>query len=382
MKVAITTDWLVAKGGAERVITEMMKLWPEAPLFTTVYKKGCLAPTEPEVKTSGLQKWYKMLGNHRLLLPWMPHAVELWDIRGYDVIVSSSHAVGKGCIPPSNAVHICYCHTPMRYAWEMEEEYLDDFKLWGPMRAYAKHQLKKIREWDMTTAKRVDQFIANSHEVAERIRRHYGRESIVLHPPVDDRFFDSGKRGEEERGKRKVENCPPLSSFHSTLSSFLTVSRLVPYKRTDLAIHVANKLKLPLTIVGEGPEEKHLKQIAGPTITFLGHVSDGDLPSLYANARALLFPVHEDAGIVPLESQACGTPVIALRKGGTLDTVVEDKTGVFFDGQTEESLIDAIRRFEGMEFDEEVIREHAKKFSSSSFRNQLQKIIDGATKNF
>lgn len=278
------------------------------------------------------------------------------------MIVSSSHAVAKGCIPPSNAVHICYCHTPMRYAWEMEEEYLDDFKLHGPLRVFAKRQLRKIREWDLTTAKRVDQFIANSHEVAERIRRHYGRESIVLHPPVDDRFFSS------------------LSTIHYPLSSFLTVSRLVPYKRTALLIKVANKLKFPLTIVGEGPEEKHLKQIAGPTVTFLGKVGDEELPALYANAKALLFPVHEDAGIVPLESQACGTPVIALKKGGTLDTVVENETGVFFEEQTEESLIDAIERFEGMQFDESMIREHAKKFSSTKFREMFAEIVEEMVK--
>lgn len=378
MKVAITTDWLVTEGGAERVLTEMMKLWPSAPLFTTVHKTGCMSSLNPDIRTSGLQRWYNLIRNHRLLLAWMPRATESWDLRGYDVIVSSSHAVGKGCIPPSSAVHICYCHTPMRYAWEMEEEYLDDFKLRGPLRSFAKRQLKKIREWDLTTAKRVDQFIANSHEVAERIKRHYDRESIVLHPPVDDRFFR-----DRDRDRLDVFRFPspsPSLSLSPVPISYLTVSRLVPYKRTALLIRVANRLKLPLTIVGEGPEKKHLHQIAGPTITFLGHVADEELPTLYANARALLFPVHEDAGIVPLESQACGTPVIALKKGGTLDTVVEDKTGVFFEEQTEELLIDAIERFESMEFDAEVIREHAKKFSSSKFRERLQEIVKGTIK--
>ncbi len=357
MRLAITTDWLVTKGGAERVIAEMQTLWPDAPLYTTVQKEGVLTPPKGKIRTSSLQSLYRLLPEHRILIPFMPRAVESWDLSSYEVVVSSSHAVAKGCIPGGNAVHICYCHTPMRYAWEMEEAYLDDFKLWGPLRILAQYQLRKLRAWDLMTAKRVDQFIANSNTVKERIRRIYGRDSIVLTPPVSDRFLQAPL--EKEKG-----------------GYFLIVGRLVPYKHFDIAIEAANRLKLPLKIVGGGSEEGRLRRIAGPTVEFLGHAKDDDLPALYGRALATLFPVHEDAGIVPLESMASGTPVIALKKGGALDTVIEGKTGLFFDDQSVESLVDALQRFRVEQFDQEEIRNHAKKFSSGSFREALSKIVE------
>lgn len=393
MKLAITTDWLITSGGAERVIDEMRVLWPEAPVFTTVHKPSTFNIQHSTITTSSLQLWYNILGNHRLLLPLMPGAVESWDLRGYDVILSSSHAVAKGCIPPSSARHICYCHTPMRYAWEMEEEYLDDFKLWGPMRQVIKWQLRKLREWDYTTSKRVDRFIANSNTVAERIARLYGRESIVLPPPVDDRFFEDIDLSSRVASYREPA-CPSIRPYSAAASMrptrddmldrvdayrgtyFLALGRLVPYKHFDLLISVANSEKLPLVIAGEGPEEERLKNMAGPTVTFLGRVPDADLPDLYKNAQALLFPVHEDAGIVPLEAQACGTPVIALGKGGTCDTVKHEETGLFFEEQTPESLIRTLQRFALMHFDKRKIRYHARQFGSSAFRKTLKTIVE------
>lgn len=368
MNISLTADWLVTKGGAERVIAEMLALWPDAPLFTTVARQGCLAPLHPDIRVSRLQKLYSILPEHRLLIPFMPKAVESWDLRGYDVILSSSHAVAKGCIPPSNALHICYCHTPMRYAWAMEEEYLKDFGLRGPLRILAKRELKKLRSWDMSASKRVDIFIANSQSIAQRIKTIYGRESIVLTPPIHDRFFEGWGSGS---GWDPNPNPNPNPYF-------LAVGRLVPYKKFDLLIKTANAMKLPLKIAGAGPEGSRLKKMAGPTVEFLGRVSDEALPGLYAHARAVLFPVHEDAGLVPLEAQACGTPVIALRKGGALDTVIEGKTGLFFDAQTVEALQEAIRRFEGMRFDSTLLREHARQFSSERFRSKLKDIIEKA----
>jgi len=356
MRIAITADWLVTKGGAERVIAEMLTLWPDAPLFTTVARAKCLAPLTPDVRVSRLQKLYRILPEHRLLIPFMPKAVESWDLRGYDVILSSSHAVAKGCIPQDNALHICYCHTPMRYAWAMEEEYLKDFGLRGPLRFLAKRELKKLRSWDLSTPKRVDLFIANSKSIADRIATIYGRESIVLTPPIHDRFL-----------------MAPLLPHENY---FLAVGRLVPYKKFDLLIEVANASRLRLKIAGEGPGGTRLRKMAGPTVEFLGRVSDDDLPALYARARAVLFPVHEDAGLVPLEAQACGTPVIALRKGGALDTVMEGKTGLFFDQQTVEALQAALRKFEGMQFDSSVLREHAKQFSGERFRSKLRGVVE------
>lgn len=373
MRIALTTDWLVTEGGAERVIREFCALWSDAPIFTTVHRSGCLSPHTERIVTSRLQPWYRGIKNHRILLPFMPRAVETWDLRGFDAVVSSSHAVAKGCLPPSNAVHVCYCHTPMRYAWEMEEEYLDDFRLWGPLRALVRHELAKLRAWDLTTAKRVDQFVANSHAVAERIQRIYGRESIVLPPPVDERFFGESRIMNQELGWRKILKPDSKFLIHD---SFLAVGRLVPYKRFDLLIEAANAAKFPLKIVGEGPDERRLKHLAGSTVSFLGHVPDEELPALYQSARALLFPVHEDAGVVPLEAMASGTPVIALKKGGALDTVMDDVTGIFFDEQTVPSLLDAMKKFETMRFDADVLREHARQFSSVRFRERMRKIVE------
>ncbi|MFA7682048.1 MAG: glycosyltransferase [Candidatus Peribacteraceae bacterium] len=360
MKIALTADWLPVFAGAEHVIAEFHALWPQAPLYTAIANHGHLGPLDrADIHTSTLQQWYRLLGkHHRPLLPLMPRALERFDLSEYDVILSSSHAVGKGIIPPSSARHICYCHTPMRYAWEMEEEYLRDSRiphfLWKRIRTY----LRQLRRWDMTSAMRVDTFIANSRSVAERIQRIYNRESVVIHPPVADRFFSASL-------EQKKSDAP-----------FLAVGRMVPYKRFDLLIECANAHQIALTIAGTGPEEERLRRMAGPTVKFLGFVPDEELCPLYAGARAVLFPPEEDAGIVPLEAQACGTPVIALGKGGALETVIEGGTGVFFEEQTVASLKDAIDRFATVSFDSRTIRDHAKQFSSEKFRKHILQVVD------
>ena len=359
VRVAIVTDWLTVLGGAERVILKMHELWPDAPIFTTVYNEsGALDFLKNHIRTSSLQKWYKLIGTHRALLPFMPCAVEALDLRGFDLIVSSSHAVAKGCIPPSEARHICYCHTPVRYAWEMEEEYLEDFRIPRFLRPLVKRELEKLRHWDKTTARRVDHFIANSRTTQERIKRIYKRESDVLHPPVEDRFFDL-----------------PLVSMQDRNDFYLTVGRLVPYKRFDLLIKVANEKQLPLKIAGDGPEKERLRKIAGPTVEVLGRVTEEDLGDLYTHAKAFLFPTFEDAGIVPLEAQACGTPVIALKKGGALDTVKEGETGLFFAEQSIGSIAATLDAFDEKRFDPKVVRKHAERFSSEQFKRGLQTIV-------
>jgi glycosyltransferase involved in cell wall biosynthesis len=292
----------------------------------------------------------------------MPRAIESIDLSGFDMIVSSSHAVGKGIIPPSNAVHVCYCHTPMRYAWEMENEYLQDFRIPRFLWPKLKRILKRIRRWDLATAKRVDVFIANSTETQKRIQNIYGRESIVIPPPVDDRFFE----------QELVQN--------SERAYYLALGRLVPYKKFDLLIQVANTLQLPLVIAGTGHELSRLKALAGPTVQFAGFVPDKDLPALYGRAKALLFPQYEDAGIVPLEAEASGTPVIAFDQGGAKDSVQADTTGVFFAEQSAESLQKAIEEFEKKKFDPEVIREHAKQFSGTEFRRKILETVQAASK--
>lgn len=358
MKIAIVADWLPVFAGAEHVIAALHDIWPDAPIFTTVAQHKNIGPlSKADIRTSPLQKWYNLTGNHQWMLPWMPRTIENIDLREFDTIISSSHAIGKGVIPPSTARHICYCHTPMRYAWEMEDEYLDDFKVPQFLRRAIKEKLKQIRKWDLTSAQRVDQFVANSSTVQERIKRVYNRESIVIHPPVSDRFF-------------ATDNRQPTTDPY-----YLTVGRHVPYKRTDLLIQAANAMKIPLKIGGSGKDFERLKAMAGPTVEMLGFVPDDELPELYANAKAFLFAPFEDAGVVPLEAQACGTPVVAFGKGGVLDTVVDGETGVYFAEQSVDAVTDAIQRFEKMNFDAEVIREHAKGFSQQQFTTKMLDVI-------
>lgn len=363
MNLAIVADWLPVYAGAEHVIAQMHNLWPKAPIFTTVANRSNIGPlNDADIRTTSLQKWYRLTGNHQWILPWMPRAIESIDLREYDVILSSSHAIGKGIVPPSTARHICYCHTPMRYAWEMEDEYLDDFNIPKCLRKTIKEKLKQIRKWDLTSALRTDQFIANSTTIQERIKRVYNREAIVIHPPVSDRFFE-------------VQACDSHASTEKSDGYYLTVGRQVPYKRTDLLIEAANKLKLPLKVAGSGKDFDRLKAMAGPTVEMLGFVSDDELPDLYSNAKAFLFAPFEDAGVVPLEAQACGTPVVAFGKGGVLDTVVNGETGVYFAEQNVDSVIDAIERFEKMNFDADRIREHASQFSAQRFREKMQNAV-------
>ncbi|PIP65018.1 glycosyl transferase [Candidatus Peregrinibacteria bacterium CG22_combo_CG10-13_8_21_14_all_49_11] len=356
IRTAIIADWLTTLGGTERVLQELCTLWPDAVLYTTVADERVLQQfSVRHAHVSKLQILYRILGRHQLLLFAMPRAIEDIDLRSFDLIISSSHAVAKGIIPPPHAFHICYCHTPARYAWEMEDEYLDDFHIPSMLRKPIKQRLKKLRRWDMTSSRRTDAFIANSSTTQERIMRIYARESTVIPPPVHDRFF-----------------APPIQS---SKDYFLSVGRLVPYKRLDLLIDVANATGIPLVIAGEGQDHHRLQHMAGKSVTFLGRVPEEELPTLYAEAKAFLFPAHEDAGIVPLEAQACGTPVIAYGKGGALDTIEEGKTGLFFTTQTAASLTTALETFQTMDWDRQYIRNHARQFSQERFRQHMRNFV-------
>jgi glycosyltransferase involved in cell wall biosynthesis len=358
-RLAIIADWLTTFAGAEHTILEFHRLWPAAPLFTSVANRARLGPlATADIRTTYLQTAYQLLGKHQLLLPFLPRAIESIDVRGYDVILSSSHAVGKGIIPPSTARHVCYCHTPMRYAWEMEAEYLRDFHVPKWLQKRVRRELQRLRVWDLSTAQRVDTFIANSTETQKRIAATYGRDSMVIPPPVDERFLQYP--------------LPSMTERHG----FLALGRLVPYKRFDLLIEAANHLQLPLTIAGTGQEAARLKAMAGPTVTFLGYVPDADVPKLYACSQAVLFPAFEDAGIVPLEAQACGTPVIAYGRGGACDSVKDGVTGLLFAEQTVESLVGALQTFAARTFDALHIRAHAEQFAAPKFRQRIQHVID------
>lgn len=367
MRVALIADWLPTFGGAEHVVASLHREFPDVPVFTTVTRPERLGPLmHADIRVSGLQRIFRIIGTHTVLLPWMPRAMEKCDVRNFDLILSSSHAVGKGVIPPSTAVHVCYCHTPIRYAWEMEESYLQDFRIPEWFRKPIRKRLMRIRRWDMTASKRVDSFIANSTTTQERIKRLYGRESTVIHPPVEEKFLQS-----------PLDARAPKDRHY-----FLALGRLVPYKRFDLLIETANRWKLPLKIAGTGHDFRRLKAMAGPTVELLGFVPDSELPKLYAGARAFFFPQIEDAGVAALEAQASGTPVIALGKGGALDTVVEGKTGIFFEEQSADSIAAALDRFSGIVWDPEKIREHAAQFSEERFRGKIRKIVEDTVKKF
>jgi glycosyltransferase involved in cell wall biosynthesis len=367
MKIAIVADWLPTYGGAEHVLSALVSVWPSAPIHTTVLRTPFPGPLPTgRVRTdSFLQTIFRVLGRHQILLPFMPRAIERIDLRGYDIVLSSSHAVGKGVIPPATSVHVCYCHTPMRYAWEMEAQYLKDFRVKGFLQKRARRELKKLRRWDLSTAKRVDIFIANSSETQERIQRIYGRDSIVIPPPVEERFF-----------------VIPIVQTPTPTPYFLALGRLVPYKRFDLLIELANRLQFALKIGGTGSEFERLKAMAGPTVTFLGFVPDADLPSLYTGASALFFPQHEDAGIVPMEAQACGLPVIAYDKGGIRDVIKDGVSGVFASAQTIDAFASAVQRFQSIAWDRSAIREHARQFHIEKFTERMRDAVHRAQKNF
>jgi glycosyltransferase involved in cell wall biosynthesis len=374
VRLAIAADWLTTPGGAEQVIHECTVLYPEAPLFTTIARDDFFPPSAHKtVRRSWLQALYALVPKHQALLSWMPRAIEDLDLRGYDVVLSSSHAVGKGIVPPSTALHVCYCHTPMRYAWEMEDDYLRDFRVPKFLHRYIKRRLRDLRRWDLTTAKRVDLFFANSTTTQERISRIYARDSIVIPPPVADRFFQMPLR-QVERHRSEYSSTRVLEYP----SYFFAAGRFVPYKRFDLLIQLANELNLPLKIAGKGQETERLKAMAGPTVEFLGFVPDADLPKLFAEAEGFFFPQFEDAGITLLEAQACGTPAIAFHAGGARDAVIDGKTGVFFEEQNVESLKNAVERFRTIEWDRAAIREHAKPFSCHGFRERIRTEITKA----
>lgn len=365
MKVALTADWIMAAGGAEQVMGAFADAFPDSPIYTTVAAENLQGPlAKADVRTCGLQRWYRLLKKHQPLLPWMPRAMESFDLRGYDAVLSSSHAVGKGVLPPPGAVHVCYCHTPMRYAWFMEDDYLRDFKIPRLLWPMVKRKLAGLRAWDLATSKRVDVFLANSETTAKRIKDVYGRESTVIHPPVDDRYFDVPLR---------TANEAPY---------FVAVGRLVPYKKFDLLIEAANAGKFRLKIAGSGQDGERLKKLAGPTVEFLGYVKDEDLPALYAGAEALLFPQEEDAGIVLLEAQACGTPVIAYKAGGAVDLTEEHVSAELFPEQTPASLMAAMAHFMARTWDRTTIRERVRECRRSTFERRVKDVVEGAAKAF
>jgi len=360
MNIAIAHDYLTQCGGAERVVASMHELYPDAPIYTSVYNRNKTLPCfrDAEIRTSFLQSW-PLIASHldKFAFAAYPVAFEQFDFSEFDVVLSSSSSFAKGIITGPDTTHICYCHTPARFAWR-PHGYLTNsiaYRLLGPV---LRGMLHSLRIWDAQSASRVDFFIANSHNVADRIRKYYRREvAAVIHPPVETKRFSVAPK--EEVGDH-----------------FLIVSRMLAYKRIDLAIHACNAIQAPLKIVGSGPELKSLKKIAGPTVEFAGKLSDAEVSFELARCKALIMPGEEDFGITPLEAMASGRPVAAFGAGGALETVVDGRTGVFFTNPTYECLALALKEISLIEFEPEMLRQHAEKFDTRIFLERISNFVN------
>ncbi|GHO76122.1 glycosyl transferase [Ktedonobacter sp. SOSP1-85] len=358
MKVALVHDYLNQMGGAERVVLALHELFPDAPIYTSIYDPERVDPAfkNIDVRTSFMQKLPMVTRHHQPYLPFYPFAMEKLDLRGYDLVLSSSSAFAKGVITRPETMHICYCHTPMRWCWNYEE-YVEREQLGKAARTLLPLMITGLRLWDQTTAMRVDHFIANSPAIVDRIRKYYRREAIFIPPPVEVKRF-------------------PFDPATQPGDYFLVLSRLIPYKRIDLAIEACNRLQLPLVVIGKGRDKERLQKLAGPTIRFMGGLSDQEVTHYISHCRAFLFPGEEDFGITPLEAQAAGRPVIAYGAGGALASVVEGVTGVFFREQTVESLADALASFDERHFNPMAIRNHALEFDTPRFQRRILQFIE------
>jgi glycosyltransferase involved in cell wall biosynthesis len=361
MRIALVHDFLYTMRGAERVLDVLCELYPDADLHSLIYRKGSLNHRiENRRITASPLRFFP--GNHRWWLPLYPWAISRFDFAGYDLVISSSYAVAKGVRVPDGTPHICYCHTPMRYVWDMYEEYFHPSRRWKPLRAMIDFMARRLRAWDVRTAAGVDAFIANSTTVAERIRRIYGRESAVIHPPADADYFTPSPSPREDW--------------------YLCASAFAPYKRADLVIEAFRKSGRKLKVVGAGQDESRIRKLAGGPIEVLGWMSDEGLRDLYRRGRALVFAGEEDFGIVPVEAQLCGMPVVAFGRGGLLDSVIDGETGVFFPEQTTESLNAGVQRFESLNIRPGACRRNAERFARPRFRDALRAFIDRTVGEF
>ncbi|MGL5312043.1 MAG: glycosyltransferase [Peptostreptococcaceae bacterium] len=355
-RVAIVHDWLVTYGGAERVVEAFLEMYPEADIYTLVYDKEKMGKVfRPEkVKTTFIQKFPKATKLYTKLLPFMPYAFEELDLSDYDLVISSSSCCAKGVITGPNTKHIAYIHSPMRYAWDLYHDYK---KRSGKLtRFFMSIFMKSLREWDYTSSQRIDVLIANSNYVAKRINKFWRRECKVIYPPVDiDRLSPNGKDPED---------------------FYVVFSRFVPYKRIDLAILACKKLGKKLVVIGDGEQRDYLKSLADENITFTGRISDEEVKDYLQRCKAMIFSAEEDFGIVPLEAQACGRPVIAYGKGGALETVVDGVTGVFFKEQEVDSVVEGIEKFETLNLNTNDIYNHAMKFSRERFKKEMEGVIN------
>lgn len=367
MSTALVHEWLTTPAGSEAVLAAIAERYPDAPIYTMVHdpkKMAGHALAGRTIHTSWIQKLPGSRTRYRSYLPLMPFAVECLDLDDYDLVISSNHAVAKGVVTRSDQLHISYVHSPIRYAWDLRWQYLKAKGLHRGLRGLmTQYLLHRLRKWDQLSANRVDLFIANSSYIARRIWRAYRRRALTIYPPVE------------------VEHFSPAESREDY---YITVGRFVPYKRTDLIVETFSKLDKPLVVIGDGPGSDQLKQRAGRNVTFLGWQSRSKIAEYLSRARAFIFAADEDFGIAPVEAQAAGCPVIAYRKGGAIETVIEGKTGLFFDEQSQTSLSRAVETFEETRanFDPGEIAAHAQQFSSERFRRQFAAVTDLAQQAF
>lgn len=360
MRVAIVHEWLITFAGSERVVKELINLYPNADLFVSLYDKKVLGHYPgTRVTATCLQRFWERGVSHQLLLPLMPRAFAKLDLSAYDLVIASSHACAKGVYPRKDARFIVYCHTPMRYVWSHRQEYLANihhlFK-----RQLASWLLRRLEAWDYDSAQRVGDFVANSEEVRTRIKQYYGRESVVIHPPV---------------------SLPSYNQDFSLKSDYyLSLGRLVPYKRVDLAIAAFNRLGKRLVIAGAGEDEPRLRELAGTTVEFVGEVDEAEKSRWLAKARALIVCGEEDFGIVTVEALAHGTPVVGYQRGGITDIITHGKNGVLFSSQTVEAVMEAVHDFEGLNFPSTELAASARTFSVSAFRGKWQQWINSSVK--
>lgn len=362
MKKALIHDWYYVNGGAEKVIHSINNIWDDFEHYALIDflsdkdREYIFTGKSDKVHTSFIQKLPTSRSNHRKFLELFPKAIEQFDLSNYDLIISSSASIAKGVMTHANQVHISYIHSPMRYAWDLYHQYMKESGLWGAKKWYAQRVLHNIRVWDVINTNRVDYLVANSNYIAKRIRKIYRREAEVIYPPVDINSF-------------LLE--PNKENY------YITVSRMVPYKKIDLIVEAFSRMPdKKLLVIGDGPEMSKIKNKSSKNIELLGHVSFSEIISYMQKAKAFVFAAEEDFGIVPVEAQACGTPVIAYGKGGALETVIDGIGGSFFYKQDVEAIIEEIKEFERKEFNPEKVRESVQKFSKQRFEKEFKEYVE------
>lgn len=355
MKIAIVHDYLNQFGGAERVISVLNEIYPEAPIYTSIYDENMMPDNfkRMEIHASFMQKLPFVFPLFKAFFFLYPLAFESFNLSDYEVILSSSSAFAKGIKKTDEQLHLCYCYTPMRFVWRYED-YVKREEIPDWLKSILPLFLEPIKKWDLKNNQGIDAFIAISGTVAERIKRIYGRKSVIIYPPLDGSYFKPSNVDQDY---------------------YLVVSRLNHYKRVDIVVEAFNELDLPLKIIGDGPARKSLEKMARSNIEFLGRRRDEEAARYLAECRALIFPGEEDFGIVPLEAMSCGRPVIAYRAGGVLDTMIDGETGIFFSPQTPQALAQAVKRFKFEVFDKKKIREHALKFDKEVFKQKIKDFV-------